>query len=137
MLRHFALPVLLLSLVSLGRGQDTQRDAMVYEQDSNQWFEGAWTRVVISADADWMLLTLFSGGVRLVSLKTRREDRRRLRVGLDSPAESAVFCGAGGLALRGTRGATRGWFLSASKSTESIPVPAPPELLCSSHVTPL
>jgi hypothetical protein len=108
MLRHFTLAVLLLSLVSLGRGQDTRRDAMVYEQDSNQWFEGVWTRVVISADADWMLLAAFSGGVRLVSLKTGREDRRRLRVGLDSPAESAVFCGAGELALRGTRGATRG-----------------------------
>jgi hypothetical protein len=132
MLRHFTLPVLLLSLFSLGRGQDTQRDAMVYEQDSNQWFEGAWTHLIISADADWMLLTALSGGVRLVSLKTRREDRRRLRVGLDSPAESAVFCGAGELALRGTRGATRGWFHSAGGRTESIPVPADAELLCSS-----
>ena len=132
MLRHCTLPVLLLSLFSLGKGQDTQRDAMVYEQDSNQWFEGAWTRVVISADADWMLLTAFSGGVRLVSLKTGTEDRRRLRFGLDSPAESAAFCGAGELALRGTRGATRGWFLSAGTRTESIPVPADAELLCSS-----
>src|SRR6267142_324859 len=132
MLRHCTLPVLLLSLFALGKGQDTQRDAMVYEQDSNQWFEGAWTRVVISADADWMLLTAFSGGVRLVSLKTGTEDRRRLRFGLDSPAESAAFCGAGELALRGTRGATRGWFLSAGTRTESIPVPADAELLCSS-----
>ncbi len=131
-LRRSTLFVLLLSFPFLATVQDTQRDALVYEQYSNQWFEGAWTRVVISADADWMLLTAFSGGVRLVSLKTGREDRRRLSAGLDSPAESAVFCGTGELALRGTRGANRGWFLSAGEKPESIPVPADAELLCSS-----
>jgi len=132
-LRRSTLLVLLLSFPFLATVQDTQRDALVYEQYSNQWFEGAWTRVVISADADWLLLTAFSGGVRLVSLKTGREDPRRLSAGLDSPAESAVFCGqTGELALRGTRGATRGWFLSAGEKPESIPVPADAEVLCSS-----
>ena len=132
MLRRSTPFVLLLSLLSLGTAQGTQRDAMVYEQRSNQWFEGAWTRVAISTDADWILLTAFGGGVRLVSLKTEREDRRRLSVGLDSPAESAVFCGAGELALRGTRGAARGWFVSAAEKTKSISVPADAKLLCSS-----
>jgi len=77
-LRRCTLLVLLLSLFSLSAVQDTQRDALVYEQHSNQWFEGVWTGVAISADADWILLTAFGGGVRLVSLKTGREDRRRL-----------------------------------------------------------
>ena len=131
-LRRCTLLVLLLSLFSLSAVQDTQRDALVYEQHSNQWFEGVWTGVAISADADWILLTAFGGGVRLVSLKTEREDRRRLSVGLDSPAESAVFCGARELALRGTRGAARGWFLSAGERPESLSVPADAELLCSS-----
>jgi len=43
-----------------------------------------------------------------------------------------VFCGAGELALRGTRGAARGWFLSAGERPESLSVPADAELLCSS-----
>lgn len=118
--------------LSLGTAQDTQCDAIVYEQRSNQWFEGVWTRVLISADADWMLLTAFGGGVRLVSLKTGRKDQRRPSVGPDSSAESAVFCGAGELALCGTRSAARGWFLSGGERPESISVPADAELLCSS-----
>ena len=131
-LRRCTLLISLLFLFSLGAVQDTQRDALVYEQHSNQWFEGVWTGVAISADAHWMLLTAFGGGVRLVSLKTGREDQRRPSVGLDSSAESAVFCGAGQLALRGTRSAARGWFLSDGERPESLSVPADAELLCSS-----
>jgi Tol biopolymer transport system component len=131
MVRRSTFLVLFLPLLSLATVQDTKRDVMVYEQYSNQWFEGAWTRVAISVDADWMLLTAFSGGVRLVSLKTGREDRQRLSVGLDSPAESAVFCGAGKLVVRGTREATRGWFHSAGQRPQTVSVPADAELLCS------
>ena len=131
-LRRCTLLVSLLFLFSLGAVQDTQRDTLVYKQHSNQWFEGVWTGVAISSDADWMLLTAFGGGVRLVSLKTGREDQRRPSVGLDSSAESAVFCGAGELALRGTRSAARGWFLSGGERPESLSVPADAELLCSS-----
>ena len=121
---------LLLSLVSSGMEPSTQRDVMVYEQASNQWFEGAWTRVVITGDPSWILLTLFSGSTRLVAMKTRLEDQTRLAVGLDSPAKSAVFCGSGKLAVRGKRGETRGWFLSTGAMAEPISVPEDSELQC-------
>lgn len=132
MLCRSVLGFLLLSLVSAGMEPDTQRDVMVYEQASNQWFEGALARAVISTDANWMLLAPFSSSVRFVSVKTGSEDQRRMSVGLDSPAASAVFCGPGKLALRGKRGATRGWFLSDQRQGEPISVPADSELQCSS-----
>ena len=127
-------PALVLCLLSLGVGQDTaHREAMVYEQHSNQWFEGAWMRAAFSADGDWILLTNYFGdGARLLSAKTNQENQQRLSAGLDFPGRAAVFCGKGELALLGKRGAEQGWFLPRGDGLELSPVPLDAELVCSS-----
>lgn len=131
-LRPFIVPILVLLLLHLAVAQERgNRDAMIYEQPSNQWFEGPATRVAISADGEFALFTLFGRVVRLVSLNTGHEDRQRLTADLDSPPEAAVFCGNGKLARLGKRGSEHGWFLSDDHHLQLTSIPADAVLQCS------
>jgi Tol biopolymer transport system component len=130
-----AVPLLALLLVALGVAQTHEQLAtMVYEQPSNQWFEGPLTTVAISPDGEWALFTLFGRVVRLVSLKAGQEDRQRLTADLDSFPEAAVFCGRK-LARLGKRGTEHGWFLSGDGHSHLTLVPPDAVPQCSSDAS--
>ena len=131
--RLFIVPTFIFLLLHIALAQNRAKtgDAMVYEQESNQWFEGPSTRVTISADGEWALFTLYGRVVRLVSLNTGHEDRQRLTADLDSPPGAAVFCGNGKLARLGSRGTEHGWLLSGDHHLQLTSVPADALLQCS------
>lgn len=106
-------------------------DVLVYEQSSNQWFEGPATRMALSPDGEWALFSSWGRGVRLVSLKTRKEDAERVRSGLDSLAEDGAFCGKGGFAWLGRRGSVHAWFLSRGRDLQQTSVSSDALLQCS------
>jgi len=131
-LRPFIVPIIVLLLPHLAVAQERgNRDAMVYEQPSNQWFEGPATDVAISADAEWALFTEWGRVEALVSLKTGHEDRQHLSADLDSPPRAAAFCGNGKLAYLGKRAGQHGWFVSHGQHLELISVPPDAVLQCS------
>jgi WD40 repeat protein len=105
---------------------------MVFERPSNQWFEGPGTAVAISPAGQWALFSPWDQATRLFSLKSGKEEPQRVGVGLDSFAESGVFCGKENFAWLGKRGASHGWFLSRGKDLVPTSVPDDATLRCSS-----
>ncbi|MFI5179798.1 MAG: hypothetical protein ACHQPI_00195 [Thermoanaerobaculia bacterium] len=106
-------------------------EAMVHEQPSNQWFEGPATRIAISSDGEWALISSWDQPVRLVSLNTGKEDPQRVRAGLDSSAEDGVFCGKGHFVWLGKRGSDHGWFISRHQDLQPTSVPHDALVQCS------
>ena len=130
MIRFVSASLVSLLLLHVATAQDIrQSDVMVYEQASNQWFEGPSTRVTVSDDGLWAM-SARSGVVRLVSLKTGQEDRLRFRGGLDS-VRRVEFCGPGKLARLGQRGSAKGWFLPSAEDKPDPEIPDDAVLRCS------
>ena len=130
MIRFVSTSLVSLLLLHVAPAQDIrQSDVMVYEQASNQWFEGPSTRVTVSDDGLWAM-SARSGVVRLVSLKTGQEDRLRFRGGLDS-VRRVEFCGPGKLARLGQRGSAKGWFLPSAEDKPDPEIPDDAVLRCS------
>jgi hypothetical protein len=128
--------VCLLFPLSLLLAQNSaDQEVMIYENPGNGWFEGPMTRAVISPDATWALFTAFGNIVRVVSLKTGKEDLVSVSSGLDSPAEAAAFCGNGTLAVKGKRGSDHGWFISRAGTLQLTSVPAAAVVRCSPDAT--
>jgi Tol biopolymer transport system component len=107
-------------------------DSLVFEQPSNQWFEGPSTQVTVSDDGKWALFTQYGRALRVVSLSKGTEDAQRLAGGLDS-VEGAAFCGGGRLARLGERGSDKGWFLPAGQDLKLSSLPADAVLQCSAN----
>ena len=96
--RTLAATILLLSLfpVSPTHNQGSLGgDVLVFERPGNQWYEGALTRVSISADGSSSIFFDGLGSTELYSLATGRADPETLRGGLDR-LDAAGFCGLNG-----------------------------------------
>jgi len=104
--------------------------AVVYQRDDNTWFEGDWSHVVISQDAEWADYATRTD-VHLVSLQNGKDDLSRLGAGLDETNDVA-FCGPGQLARRGKQGSQEGWLLPDDHGLIAISIPSDAALTCSS-----
>lgn len=118
-------------VLHLAAAQAPERaDKVVIDQPSNRWFEAAVANVTISNDGDWALFRGSGHSLRLISLKTGREEPRVLNAGMNQ-IDDAVFCGRRGLVRRGQRGSEKGWFLSNIESRQLSPLPLDAIFRCS------
>ena len=106
-------------------------DVLVFERTGNRWYEGALTRVSISADGNSAIFFDGLGSTELYSLATGHAEPETLSGGLDR-LDAAGFCGLNGLLRLGNRGTESGIFLPGKKATglstlpkDAIPVCSP------------
>jgi Tol biopolymer transport system component len=131
MRRIFILLAFTIVTASFLPGDDKEpAPAVVYQRDDNTWFEGDWSHVTVSQDADWAAFATRSD-VHLVSLRNGKDDPSRLGAGLDE-TNDVVFCGPGQLARRGKRGSQNGWLLPDGNGVIASSIPSDAALTCSS-----
>jgi Tol biopolymer transport system component len=105
-------------------------DMLVFERPGNRWYEGALTRVSISADGSSAIFFDGFGSTELYSLATGSTDPETLRGGLDG-LDAAGFCGLNGFLRRGNRGTESGIFLPGKKAAELSTLPKDAIPICS------
>jgi len=105
-------------------------DVLVFERPGNRWYEGALTRVSISADGSSAIFFDGLGSTELYSLASGKADPERLRGGLDK-LDAADFCGADDLLRLGNRGSESGIFLPGHKAAELSKLPQDAIPVCS------
>lgn len=105
-------------------------ESVVYEKSDNTWFEGDWSHVAVSPDAEWAAFQSL-GRAHFISLRTGKEDAGRLGTNLDETT-AVAFCGAGKIARRGRRGSQEGWFLPDDAGLDFSAIPGDAQLACSS-----
>ncbi len=131
MRRIFILLAFTIVTASFLPGDDKQSaPAVVYQRDDNTWFEGDWSHVTVSQDADWAAYATRSD-VHLVSLRNGKDDPSRLGAGL-AETNDIAFCGPGQPARRGKRGSQEGWLLPDGNGVIASSIPSDAALTCSS-----
>lgn len=89
-------------------------DVLVFERPGNRWYEGALTRISISADGNSAIFFDGLGSTELYSLATGHAEPETLSGGLDG-LDAAGFCGLNGFLRVGNRGTESGIFLPGEK----------------------
>jgi len=100
----------------------------VYSESPAAWFEAANVAPRISSDGQWALYRSYGRGMKLVNLKTGREDAERFAAGLDRVFTAAFFIGDQ-IARLGQKGKLQGWFLPSPDGPRftSLPQDATPQ----------